>query len=217
MEWMKKNHDDCPTCRQALWDKDTFQAILRECDGTDMIPQTTGHVDQRDHQTIQQQRPPEMAGFPWCRVCYVTNALLFIAGAGYLILSMVLASKNSGRIAMEESFCSAQGTRRNISIGTGSCQEGNMACFQAIPCIEIGFSSCNGVEACKQLRVNVGNNSCNGFLACRWLRVGVGDNACLGNQACACSSPMWGIPGFSIDDAVPNGRCNTEGECCMSP
>jgi hypothetical protein len=226
---MKKSHDDCPTCRQPLWDDETFQSIWREHGGGSSIRMTgsrMGHnggvpVDQQ-RTTTQQRRRPESAGFPWCRVCYIVNILIFVAGTGYLILSIVLAtSNNDSKMNMDdESPCSSEvlASSTNTSIGLGSCENGTLACREAAPCISIGSGSCNGDEACQRLRVNVGNNSCQGVRACRGgLRVGVGDNACIGVEACACHFPMSGVPGFSPYDDVPDGRCTTADEECCNP
>jgi hypothetical protein len=234
MEWMKESHDDCPTCRQLLWDDETFQTIWRdqhrssgvraEDRQSQLPPPTSSSLSRR------QRRQERRAGFPWCRVCYAVNILIFVVGTGYLILSIVLTNNKSSNgndddtmIGMGRySLCTSDQqealmmgftitNETSPSIGVGACDENRAVvwpCLEVYPCVSIGSGSCNGDEACLRLGVNVGDNSCLGGRACsNDLRVAVGDNSCIGVDACRCRYPMWRVPGFAPYDDVPDGRC----------
>jgi len=121
MAWMTKGHDNCPTCRQPLWDTPTFLSLLSNSTSTthedteggmasslssthhhhphSVFHQSRIQQQQRiflDRDRLQQQRRrQEQAGFPWARCCQVFNLICFLAGVGYILGSLLGPSLSS--------------------------------------------------------------------------------------------------------------------------
>lgn len=92
MQWMKKEHNDCPTCRQPLWDVETFQTLAREYGGQAENLEATMSVATGQRQPSQPSavvRRPERAGFPWARACQILNTVCFTVGISYIIASIL--------------------------------------------------------------------------------------------------------------------------------
>jgi hypothetical protein len=91
MQWMRKDHNDCPTCRQQLGDVESMSTLVRgngrrveEFEVT-MSPTTPASDPSRG-------RRRERAGFPWAQACRVLNVICFVVGVGYIVGSFVRRS-----------------------------------------------------------------------------------------------------------------------------
>lgn len=86
-QWIKKYHDDCPTCRQPLWDVENLKTLGREhgFSAEEFETAMTGPGTPLSY-TVQ---PRERAGFPWARACCVLNVIFFVVGTGYIIGSLI--------------------------------------------------------------------------------------------------------------------------------
>lgn len=90
MQWMRKDHNDCPTCRQQLGDVESLPALVR---GNGLrVEEYVVTMSPTPASDPSRGRRREQAGFPWARACRVLNVICFVVGVGYIVGSFVRRS-----------------------------------------------------------------------------------------------------------------------------
>ena len=88
LRWTTNDRNDCPTCRQPLWDREGLpRLVLGNGDRVDEFLEAALEESPRSR-NLRLRQPPERAGFPWAAACRVMNVICFVVGVGYMVGSL---------------------------------------------------------------------------------------------------------------------------------